>query len=85
LYRRGGAYEYSNGVNWLAIVALAIGVLLNLPGFLAEAIPSLKDSVPQSLRTIYTYAWFVGFLVSGGLYIVFQRTFGRHSTVVEKA
>ena len=44
LYKRGGVYEYSNGINFNAIIALVIGVALNLPGFLAEAIPSLKDS-----------------------------------------
>jgi NCS1 family nucleobase:cation symporter-1 len=73
LYRRGGAYEYTNGVNWLAILALAIGVAVNLPGFLAAAIPSVQ--VAPIWKTIYTYAWFVGFLISGGLHIVFQRTF----------
>ncbi len=85
LYRRGGAYEYSGGINWLAMIALAIGVVLNLPGFLAEAIPSFKDSVPGFLKTIYTYAWFVGFLVSGGLYLVFMRTLGQRSVGIEKA
>ena len=25
LYLRGGAYEYSGGFNWLAVVALALG------------------------------------------------------------
>ncbi len=75
LYRRGGAYEYSNGVNWFAMLALAIGVAINLPGFLATAIPSIQ--VADFWKTIYTYAWFVGFLVSGGLHIVFQRTVAR--------
>jgi nucleobase:cation symporter-1, NCS1 family len=69
LYRRGGRYEYSNGVNWIAMGALATGVAINLPGFLAFAFPSLAPHVPGALRTIYTYAWFVGFLVSGGLYL----------------
>ncbi|WP_437659569.1 NCS1 family nucleobase:cation symporter-1 [Sorangium sp. So ce1182] len=72
LYRRGGAYEYQGGVNWRAMAALAIGVLINLPGFLAEAVPSMKDGVPEVLRSIYTYAWFVGFFVSGGLYVLFS-------------
>lgn len=70
LYRRGGAYEYQGGVNWRAIAALLVGVAINLPGFVAEAAPSLKDAVPEVLRSIYTYAWFVGFLVSGGLYVL---------------
>ena len=68
LYRRGGAYEYSNGVNWKAIIAMAIAVAVNLPGFLAEAVPSLKDAVPPLLKTLYTYAWFVGVLVAGSIY-----------------
>ncbi|WP_437574902.1 NCS1 family nucleobase:cation symporter-1 [Sorangium sp. So ce887] len=72
LYRRGGAYEYHGGVNWRAMAALAIGVLINLPGFLAEAIPSMKDAVPEVMRSIYTYAWFVGFFVSGALYLLFS-------------
>ncbi len=71
LYRRNGAYEYSSGINWNAIGALLIGVLINLPGFLAAAIPSFQ--VADVWKTIYTYAWFVGFFVSGALYIVLQR------------
>nr|QDA77035.1 allantoin transporter [Jahnella sp. MSr9139] len=68
LYKRGGRYEYANGVNWKAIAAMVIAVLLNLPGFLAEAAPSLKDAVPGAFKTIYTYAWFVGVFVAGGVY-----------------
>ncbi len=57
LYRRGGEYEYSNGVNYKAMVALAIGIIVALIGL---AIPGL--------RWLYDYAWFVGFLVSGLIY-----------------
>jgi len=68
LYRRGGQYEFSAGINWKAMLALAIGVAVNVPGFLAEAVPGLKDSVPGFWRTLYTYAWFVGFLLSGAIH-----------------
>ncbi|HYO59147.1 cytosine permease, partial [Archangium sp.] len=71
LYRRGGQYEYRGGVNWKAMLALALGVAVNVPGFLAEAVPSLKDSIPGFWRTLYIYAWFVGFLLSGALYMAF--------------
>jgi NCS1 family nucleobase:cation symporter-1 len=71
LYKRGGQYEFSSGVNWKAMLALGIGVAVNVPGFLAEAIPGMKDSVPGFWRTLYTYAWFVGFLLSGALHYVF--------------
>lgn len=72
LYRRNGLYEYRGGVNWLAMLALAIGVAVNVPGFLAEAVPSLRESIPAFWRTLYTYAWFVGFLLSGALHVAFQ-------------
>ena len=58
LYQRGGAYEYSNGVNYRAMAALAAGILLALLGL-----------VVPPLRWLYDYAWFVGFLVSGAVYL----------------
>lgn len=57
LYLRQGAYEYSGGFNWLALTALAAGAGTALVGL---AIPSL--------RTLYDYSWFVGFVISFVLY-----------------
>jgi NCS1 family nucleobase:cation symporter-1 len=57
LYRRSGIYEYQNGFNLRALVALAAGIVLALIGLV----------VPQ-LHFLYTGAWFVGFLVSGTVY-----------------
>ncbi len=57
LYRREGIYEYRHGFNPKAMIALAIGVAVALIGL---ALPAL--------RWLYDYAWFIGFLVSGGLY-----------------
>ena len=62
LYRRGGAYEYSRGFNWVAIFALALGIAPNLPGFL-NAIGAIKAG-PMSVA-IYEWAWFVGFVIAG--------------------
>jgi NCS1 family nucleobase:cation symporter-1 len=59
LYRRGGAYEYRNGFNPKAIAALVAGVAIALIGL---AVPAL--------HWLYDYAWFVGFIVSGGLYFL---------------
>ena len=59
LYRRGGVYEYSAGFNAKAIIALAAGVGLALIGL-----------VLPPLRWLYDYAWFVGFLFSGSLYLL---------------
>ncbi len=59
LYRRGGAYEYRGGFNPKAIAALVAGVAIALIGL---AVPAL--------HWLYDYAWFVGFMVSGGLYFL---------------
>ncbi|MFQ5527349.1 MAG: NCS1 family nucleobase:cation symporter-1 [Thermoanaerobaculia bacterium] len=68
LYRRSGLYEYKSGYNPKALIALAVGVAPNVPGFLATA--GLVDSVPAVFASLYTYAWFVGFVVAGVLYWV---------------
>ncbi|MBI4542731.1 MAG: NCS1 family nucleobase:cation symporter-1 [Gemmatimonadetes bacterium] len=70
LFRRGGAYEYRRGVNWVAMAALALGVLPNFPGFLA-ALGAVE--VSGLWRSIYQWAWFVGFLLAATLYLVGMR------------
>jgi nucleobase:cation symporter-1, NCS1 family len=62
LYRRGGAYEYRHGFNPRAILALVVGVAIALIGL---AVPAM--------RWLYDYAWFVGFVVSGGLYFLLMQ------------
>ncbi|HEY7192372.1 MAG TPA: NCS1 family nucleobase:cation symporter-1 [Gemmatimonadales bacterium] len=70
LYKRHGAYEYSRGVNWIAISALAIGIAPSLPGFI-WAVQGTPDS--RLFGTIYNWAWFVGFLLSGAVYLLGMR------------
>jgi NCS1 family nucleobase:cation symporter-1 len=62
LYLRGGAYEYSNGFNWRALGALALGAGTALIGL---AVPSL--------RVLYDYSWFVGFTVSFASYYALMK------------
>jgi NCS1 family nucleobase:cation symporter-1 len=57
LYQRNGLYEYSHGINWQAIVALAAGAGVAFVGLFVPA-----------LRVLYNYAWFVGFAVSFSAY-----------------
>jgi NCS1 family nucleobase:cation symporter-1 len=71
LYQRGGVYEYRGGVNPRAMLALAVGVAPNVPGFLAAA--GLVSGVAPWLTQIYTYAWFVGFLLAGSVYWLLAR------------
>jgi NCS1 family nucleobase:cation symporter-1 len=63
LYRRNGEYEYSNGFNYRAVGALALGIAVALIGL---AVPAL--------RWLYDYAWFVGFFTAGALYVVFMKS-----------
>ncbi len=62
LYMRDGAYEYDGGVNWRAVIALVLGIAVALLGL-----------VVAPLRFLYDYAWFVGFAVAGGIYLLLMQ------------
>lgn len=65
LYEKKGPYWYTEGFNIKALVALAVGILPNLPGFLG----TIKVAeVAQFWMTLYNYAWFVGFGLSFATY-----------------
>ena len=66
LYRRGGIYEYRNGINPRALTALIAGILVALCGLFIH-----------SLRWLFDYAWFVGFATAGIVYFVSMRSSNR--------
>jgi nucleobase:cation symporter-1, NCS1 family len=68
LYHPKGQYTYGNGINRTAIIALLLGILPNVPGFLVTTKIIGTDEVPAWVSNLYHYAWFVGFLVSGFVY-----------------
>ena len=59
LYRRDGIYEYRNGINPVAIIALVLGIAAALIGRFVH-----------SVAFLYDYAWFVGFFLSGTVYFL---------------
>jgi nucleobase:cation symporter-1, NCS1 family len=63
LYERHGFYEFTNGINWRAMAALAIGAGIAFVGLIVPA-----------LRTLYNYAWFVGFAASFVAYWALMRS-----------
>jgi NCS1 family nucleobase:cation symporter-1 len=68
LYRRSGRYA---GVNGRAMVALILGVLPNVPGFLVQT------GVMQGgglLVELYNYAWFIGLGIAGLVYWILMST-----------
>ena len=62
LYRRNGLYEYDRGVNYRAVLALGLGIIVALLGLVLPLV-----------RWLYDYAWFVGFLVAGAVYVVLMQ------------
>ncbi len=74
LYQHKGLYTFNNGFNNRAIIALLLGILPNVPGFLLTIKVISQDAFPQWVSHLYNYAWFVGFFVSGISYILMMRT-----------
>jgi NCS1 family nucleobase:cation symporter-1 len=68
LYKTQGQYTYHNGFNPSAIIALLLGVALSVPGFLGTVKIIEHASVGSFLMNIYSYAWFVGFIVAFVVY-----------------
>jgi NCS1 family nucleobase:cation symporter-1 len=73
LYRTRGSYTFSGGFSIVAIVALVLAILPNLPGFLVTVKLVDAASVPQFFVRLYDYAWFVGFALAFCLYILLRR------------
>lgn len=83
LYKTRGAYSFGrSGYNWRALVALAVGIAPNVPGFLAKATDGHVDVSPF-FDTLYTYAWFVSLFLSGGVHVLLTMLFPPPAKVKE--
>ncbi|WP_281302003.1 MULTISPECIES: NCS1 family nucleobase:cation symporter-1 [unclassified Iodidimonas] len=71
LFSNDGRYSRKGGWNKIALLALILGALPSLPGFLHAT--RILGSVPPIFDSIYSYAWFVGVGVAGGVYWIFSR------------
>lgn len=75
LYRSDGPYAFGgSGFNWRALVALVVGIVPNVPGFLAQASHGSISILP-ALHGVYTYAWFVALLLAGACHLLLTRLF----------
>jgi NCS1 family nucleobase:cation symporter-1 len=71
LFLENGIYRYSNGINWRAVIAMALAIAPVVPGFLrAATTPGGTVASPNFFDNIYTYAWFVTFALSFVIYFV---------------
>ena len=75
LYKLNGQYSYSGGFNRYALIALLVGIVPNIPGFLITIKLVNPDSVPQWIAGMYNYAWFVGFFAAGISYMLIMRNY----------
>ncbi|MDE1171616.1 MAG: NCS1 family nucleobase:cation symporter-1 [Verrucomicrobium sp.] len=73
LYHARGEYAFTGGYSVVALAALALAVLPNLPGFLMT-IGVLHWHAPF-LLSLYHYAWFVGFGLAFVLYLILRLPF----------
>ncbi len=68
LYDSKGIYSFNKGFNTNAMLALILGILPNVPGFLMTIQVVSTTAFPQWVTGLYSYAWFVGFGLSGLIY-----------------
>ncbi|MEQ8821695.1 MAG: NCS1 family nucleobase:cation symporter-1 [Sumerlaeia bacterium] len=68
LYDPAGIYSYRGGFNLLALAVFFLAALPNVPGFINAA--TGKAIFPGFFDTIYLFAWFIGFFLAAGLYVV---------------
>ena len=75
LYRHKGQYGFYKGFNTVAVIALLVGIVPNIPGFLLQVKLVSANAFPVWISDLYHYAWFVGFFVSGIVYILLMRNY----------
>ena len=69
LYLPDGEYSFTRGFSVVALIALAVGALPSLPGFLVQVKLADAARVGPFLVGLYHYAWFVGFAVAFAAYL----------------
>ncbi len=73
MYETNGEYTYTKGFNYFAVIAMVLGILPNVPGFLTTIKAIDQNAVWSWLSGLYSYAWFVGFIVSGLIYYILMK------------
>jgi NCS1 family nucleobase:cation symporter-1 len=69
LYQANGDYRFTRGFSIVALIALAIGILPSVPGFLVQIEALAAEKVAPSLVSLYSYAWFIGFAIAFVAYL----------------
>jgi NCS1 family nucleobase:cation symporter-1 len=70
LFKEKGRYKGWNSRAWIAFV---ISIIPVIPGFLVAVGIHTTDQYPQALVNLYSYAWFVTFILSFVIYWVITK------------
>ena len=87
LYRTEGVYRYARGWNWIAVVALLVGIVMAIGGAYSatDGAPFPANGIIPFLKPFYDYSWVVGLIVSGAIYWVLTATIGRKHVAAQMA
>ncbi len=77
LYRRDGRYRYAGGWNWIAVVALLLGIVFAIGGsYSGNGEPFPVNGIIPVLKPLADYSWVVGLVVAFVVYGVLTKTVG---------
>jgi NCS1 family nucleobase:cation symporter-1 len=87
LYKADGVYRYARGWNWIAVVALLVGIFFAIGGAYSatDGAPFPANGIIPILKPLYDYSWVVGLLVSGALYAALTLTVGKKQIAEQTA
>jgi len=73
LYQSDSEYRFTNGFSIVAIIALILGAIPSIPGFLVQVKFLSPTAVAPRLAGLYNYAWFIGFAIAFLAYLAGRR------------
>jgi len=76
LFQHPGPYSATRGVSVSAVLALVVGILPALPGFLMSVDLTNSDVVPPQLEIVYPYTPLIGLGLGGLIYFVGRKLGG---------
>ena len=79
LYQPHGRYRYTYGVNWRALVALAVSIVPCLPGLAYNVNPNVEIG---GAAYLIQFNWYYGFVVAFGSYTMASLMFPASETLV---
>jgi len=82
MYRPHGRYTYTCGVNWRAVVAMAVSLPPTFPGF----IDNVKGTVGTGVGShLFDVAFLLGFSLASSVYFTLSKLFPAQDTVLDHA